>query len=142
MLEQLLDLATKTIAPVRDASWKVISRVHWLSTDESMMREEPPVLDGLWGQIGTLVSATVGERQRIAQLNSMAASHLDAADYSLRRLLGELSAVMPIPAERFAGLMQSEVPEVDTAPLRAVLAQAEAQTQPAAAAGKARAAAA
>jgi hypothetical protein len=142
MLEQLLDLATRTIAPMRDASWKVISRVHWLSADEGMMREEPPVLDGLWNQIGTLISATINERQRIAHLNSLASSHLEAADYSLRRLLGELSAVMPIPADRYAGLMQSEVPEVDAAPLRAVLAEAEAQMQPTATAGKARAAAA
>ena len=142
MLEQLLDLATRTIAPVRDASWKLISRVHWLSIDEGMMREEPPVLDGLWTQIGALASATLQARQRIAHFNSLASGHLEAADYSLRRLLGELSAVMPMPADRYGSLMQAEVPEVDVTSLRTLLAEAEAQMQPATAAGKARAAAA
>ncbi len=127
MIWDLIEYALKLIAPARETAWKTISRVSWVASDEGMMREEPPVLDGLWNQIGTLVGTTLQHRERSEQLRALAADHLDAADYTLRRLLGELSAVMPIAPHHFDGLTASSAGEVDTAPLRALLAQVDAQ---------------
>lgn len=56
-----------------------------------------------------VASAKIGLK-RVADYQSSAADHIDAAEYALRRMLGELATAMQLP--------------IDGAPLRAVLAEA------------------
>jgi hypothetical protein len=56
------------------------------------------------------LTAAIAASERVGVLQATAGRHIDAAEYALQLLMNELRAAMPIPA--------------DTAPLRAVLAQA------------------
>jgi hypothetical protein len=53
-----------------------------------------------WTRATGAVTAAIAGFGRIESLQAAAASQIDAADYTLQRLLGELSTVMPIlPAD-------------------------------------------
>jgi hypothetical protein len=97
---------------------------HWWPDPASEPLHQPPPLprEGHWGRVTGIVVDAIAGCERVAAWHLAAADHIDAADYTFQRLLGELSAVMPLAA--------------DGAPLRAILAEA-AKSEPAVARRKA-----
>jgi hypothetical protein len=101
--------------------------LRWRPAPTPVPLPQPPPLarEDQWGHVTGILASAIAHCERIEAWHFAAAEHIDAADYTFQRLLGELAAVLPIAA--------------DGAPLRAILAEA-ARSRPAAPARKALAA--
>jgi hypothetical protein len=125
MLELIRVFALEQAAAVRGLVARHAWR--WGSAPAPAPMPEPPPLarEDHWRHVTGIVASAIAGYERIEAWHFAAAEHIDGADYTFQRMLGELAAVMPIAA--------------DGAPLRAVLAEA-AKLRPAVAARKALAA--
>jgi hypothetical protein len=82
----------------------------WLSAPASEPSPPPLPREEHWGRVSGIVTAAIAGYERVEAWHLAAADHIDAAEYTFQRMLGELAAVMPLAA--------------DGAPLRAILAEA------------------
>jgi hypothetical protein len=110
MFELIHIFAHERVAAVRSHLARFSRR--WRSAPASEPSPQPPPLprDDHWGRVTGIVAAAIAGYERVEAWHLAAADHIDTAEYTFQRMLGELAAVMPIAA--------------DGAPLRAILAEA------------------
>jgi hypothetical protein len=127
MLEQLLEIAMYGAGKARERAMDLLCAAHPTIAERLNPRTVEQSAQEHSDQVVRIVALAHDERQRIGTMRSVAAHHVEVAERTLRKMLSELSVVMP------------NVVEIDTSPLRAVLE--EANKPPAASASKARTAA-
>jgi hypothetical protein len=132
MLEQLLEIAMYGAGKARERAVDLLCAAHPAIAERLNPRTIEQSATELSQHVGTILLVADDERERIGRLQSVAAHHVEVAERTLRKMLAELSVVMPHVAPMGV--------EIDTSPLRAVLEEAS-RLEPAAAADKARTAA-
>jgi hypothetical protein len=128
MLEQLIEIVMYGAGKARERAMDLLCAAHPAIAEHLNPRTVEQSAQEHSDHVVRIIALADDERQRIGTMQSVAAHHLEVAERTLFKMLGELSVVMP------------NVVEVDTAPLRAILEQAN-RLQPAASASKARTAA-
>jgi hypothetical protein len=127
MLEQLLEIAMYGAGKARERAMDLLCAAHPAIAERLNPRTVEQSAQEHSDHVVHIVALADDERRRIGTMQSVAAHHVEVAERTLRKMLGELSVVMP------------NVVEIDTSPLRAILE--EANKLPAASASKTRTAA-
>jgi hypothetical protein len=132
MLEQLLEIAMYGAGKARERAVDLLCAAHPAIAERLNPRTIEQSATELSEHVGKILLVADDEREQIGRLQTVAAHHVEVAERTLRKMLAELSVVMPHVAQNGV--------EIDTSPLRAVLEEAN-KLQPAAAADEARTAA-
>jgi hypothetical protein len=117
MLERFWNFAMEPVAVARSLVRLHVRRLQPAASPKPQAQPAPFSRADSWTRATGAVTAAIAGLERIHGLQAAAASRLDAADYALQRLLGELATVMP-------AAMPSPA---DGSALRAVLAKVAAQ---------------
>jgi hypothetical protein len=127
MLEQLLEIAMYGAGKARERAMDLLCAAHPAIAERLHPRTVEQSAQEHSEKVVRIIALADDERERIGTMQSVATHHLEVAERTLLKMLAELSVIMP------------NVVEVDTAPLRAILEEAN-KVQPAAV-GEARSAA-